>query len=138
MQEQPDPALTQVDFKFDHGTGSKPDQAPDSTKSKPAAVTKKDPSQEEDLIKVVLTAVEDNWLKQAPHPTLDKTKALQVEKDESGDHSECESRDTSEADYLKVKENAAKSATSDDEGTHLCRQGMLIIDNFRILITLNI
>ena len=47
-----------------------------------------------------------------------------MERDESGDHSECESRDTSEADYLKVKENAGKTATSDDEAASLCRQGM--------------
>ena len=87
---------------------------------------KKEPSQEEDLIKVVLTAVEDNWLKQAPQPTLDKSRALQVERDESHDHSDCESRDTSEADsYLKVKESAGKLAMSDEEGAHLCRQGRL-------------
>ena len=64
------------------GQTSQSSQPPQKLAPKP--VTKKEPSQEEDLIKVVLTAVEDNWLKQAPHPTLDKTKALQVERDESG------------------------------------------------------
>ena len=59
-------------------------------------------------------------LQQAPHPTLDKTKALRVERDESADLSESE-RDTSEADYLKVKEKAAQ-LVSDDEGTTLVRQ----------------
>ena len=92
--------------------------------SKGLAEGKKQPirigSKEEDLIQVVLTAVEDNWLKQAPHPTLDKSKALQVERDESADLSESE-RDTSEADYLKVKEKAAQ-LISDDEGTNLVRQ----------------
>ena len=91
-------------------------QDSDGAKKQPVRIG----SKEEDLIQVVLTAVEDNWLKQAPHPTLDKSKALQVERDESADLSESE-RDTSEADYLKVKEKAAQ-LVSDDEGTHLCRQ----------------
>merc|ERR1711971_1208161 len=92
------------------------------THSKPIGTSKKEPSQEEDLIKVVLTAVEDNWLRQAPGTPLDKSRALQVERSLDLDHSDCESRDTSEADYLKVKEKAQKPGASDDEGAQLCRQ----------------
>merc|ERR1711971_158286 len=92
------------------------------THSKPIGTSNKEPSQEEDLIKVVLTAVEDNWLRQAPGTPLDKSKALQVERSLDLDHSDCESRDTSEADYLKVKEKAQKPGASDDEGAQLCRQ----------------
>lgn len=66
--------------------------------------------------------MEDNWLRQAPGTPLDKSKALQVEKSLDLDHSDCESRDTSEADYLKVKEKAQKPGASDDEGAQLCRQ----------------
>ena len=93
------------------------------THSKPISASNKEGSQEEDLIKVVLTAVEDNWLRQAPGTPLDKSKALQVERSLDLDHSDCESRDTSEADYLKVKEKAQKPGASDDEGAQLCRQG---------------
>jgi hypothetical protein len=46
-----------------------------------------------------------------------------VERSLDLDHSDCESRDTSEADYLKVKEKAQKPGASDDEGAQLCRQG---------------
>ena len=67
--------------------------------------------------------MEDNWLRQAPGTPLDKSKALQVERSLDLDHSDCESRDTSEADYLKVKEKAQKPGASDDEGAQLCRQG---------------
>ena len=54
---------------------------------------------DDDLIKVVLSAVEENWLNQAPQPTLDKKRALKNEDSLSltggeGGHSESE-RETS-------------------------------------------
>merc|ERR1712130_957103 len=37
-----------------------------------------DPNLKKDLIHTVLNAVQENWLNQAPKPTLDKAAALQV------------------------------------------------------------
>ncbi len=59
-------------------------------------------AQNDDLIHVVLNAVEDNWLKQAPQPTLDKSKALKEEREaeaaaEGGELSESERSDMSES-----------------------------------------
>jgi hypothetical protein len=129
--QEPHP-ISNVAFKFDHGKvpTAKPVQPEPQTEKdeppppppsvKPKEVKNKPPpGRDDDLIQVVLTAVEENWLKQAPQPTLDKKKALRVEQEESADHSESE-RDTSEADYLKVK--AKVTATSDDEGSSLVRQ----------------
>ena len=45
-------------------TQSSQPQPPPVQKLAPKPIAKKEPSQEEDLIKVVLTAVEGNWLKQ--------------------------------------------------------------------------
>ena len=75
-----------------------------------------------DLIHVVLTAVEQNWLKQAPKPTLDKVKALQAP--DSDPELENSERSTSEADYVKKKVKAQKSLDlkSDDEGAQLFKQ----------------
>ena len=75
-----------------------------------------------DLIHVVMTAVEENWLNQAPKPTLDKVKALQAQ--DSDPELENSERSTSEADYVKKKMNAQKSEDlqSDDEGAQLCKQ----------------
>ena len=75
-----------------------------------------------DLIHVVLTAVEQNWLKQAPKPTLDKVKALQAP--DSDPELENSERSTSEADYIKKKLKAQKSQdlNSDDEGAQLFKQ----------------
>ena len=75
-----------------------------------------------DLIHVMITAVEQNWLNQAPKPTLDKVKALQaLDSDPELENSE---RSTSEADYIKKKVKAQKSKDliSDDEGAQLCKQ----------------
>jgi hypothetical protein len=75
-----------------------------------------------DLIHVVMTAVEENWLNQAPKPTLDKAKALQAP--DSDPELENSERSTSEADYMKKKIKAQKSQDleSDDEGAQLCKQ----------------
>ena len=75
-----------------------------------------------DLIHVVLTAVEENWLNQAPKPTLDKVKALLAQ--DSDPELENSERSTSEADYMKKKTKAQKSQDlqSDDEGAQLCKQ----------------
>ena len=75
-----------------------------------------------DLIHVVLSAVEENWLNQAPKPTLDKVKALQAQ--DSDPELENSERSTSEADYVKKKIKAQKSDDlgSEDEGARLCRQ----------------
>ena len=75
-----------------------------------------------DLIHVVLTAVEENWLNQAPKPTLDKVKAMQAQ--DSDPELENSERSTSEADYMKKKTRAQKSTDleSDDEGARLCKQ----------------
>eukprot|EP00090_Calanus_glacialis_P001804 TRINITY_DN11335_c0_g1_i6.p1 TRINITY_DN11335_c0_g1~~TRINITY_DN11335_c0_g1_i6.p1 ORF type:complete len:1019 (-),score=260.97 TRINITY_DN11335_c0_g1_i6:1216-3828(-) len=81
-----------------------------------------DPNLKKDLIHVVLTAVEENWLNQAPKPTLDKVAALQaLDSDPELENSE---RSTSEADYVKKKMKAQKSEdlNSDDEGAQLCKQ----------------
>jgi len=81
-----------------------------------------DPNLKKDLIHVVLSAVEENWLNQAPKPTLDKVAALQaVDSDPDLENSE---RSTSEADYVKKKIKAQKSEdlNSDDEGAQLCKQ----------------
>ena len=75
-----------------------------------------------DLIHVVLTAVEENWLNQAPKPTLDKVKAMQAQ--DSDPELENSERSTSEADYMKKKTRAQKSTDlqSDDEGAQLFKQ----------------
>merc|ERR1712013_679444 len=81
-----------------------------------------DPNLKKDLIHVVLSAVEENWLNQAPKPTLDKVAALQaLDSDPELENSE---RSTSEADYVKKKMKAQKSEdlNSDDEGAQLCKQ----------------
>jgi len=81
-----------------------------------------DPNLKKDLIHVVLSAVEENWLNQAPKPTLDKVAALQaLDSDPELENSE---RSTSEADYVKKKMKAQKSEdlNSDDEGARLCKQ----------------
>ena len=54
-----------------------------------------------DLIHTVLNAVQENWLNQAPKPTLDKVAALQVA--DSDPELENSERSTSEADYKKKK-----------------------------------
>ena len=75
-----------------------------------------------DLIHVVLTAVEENWLNQAPKPHLDKVKALQAQ--DSDPELENSERSTSEADYVKKKMKAQKSEDlgSEDEGARLFKQ----------------
>ena len=99
----------------------------DSEKVKSKAVSKTASVESEedlkkDLIHKVLTAVEENWLNQAPKPTLDKVKALQAP--DSDPELENSERSTSEADYIKKKLKAQKSKDlgSDDEGAQLWRQ----------------
>ena len=75
-----------------------------------------------DLIHTVLNAVQENWLNQAPKPTLDKVAALQVA--DSDPELENSERSTSEADYKKKKTAAQQGgvANSDDEGAQLWKQ----------------
>ena len=136
-------AISNVEFKFDDtGKLSKEDlkqigqQAKlDSHKQSSAGATGESngkPTQHEetgddtnlkkDLIHTVLNAVQDNWLNQAPKPTLDKAAALQVP--DSDPELENSERSTSEADYMKKKMKAQKKEqiTSDDEGAQLWRQ----------------
>ena len=77
---------------------------------------------EKDLIHTVLNAVQENWLNQAPKPTLDKVAALQVA--DSDPELENSERSTSEADYKKKKTAAQQEgvAHSDDEGVQLWKQ----------------
>ena len=70
----------------------------------------------DDLIHVVLNAVEENWLNQAPQPTLDKAKALRGHEHENAaaelsELSESE-KDTHELEKLKVEQREL-----DDEAT---------------------
>ena len=81
-----------------------------------------DPNLKKDLIHTVLNAVQENWLNQAPKPTLDKVAALQVP--DSDPELENSERSTSEADYMKKKMKAQKkeNINSDDEGAQLWKQ----------------
>ena len=81
-----------------------------------------DPNLKKDLIHTVLNAVQENWLNQAPKPTLDKAAALQLP--DSDPELENSERSTSEADYIKKKLNAQKRENigSDDEGAQLWKQ----------------
>ena len=81
-----------------------------------------DPNLKKDLIHTVLNAVQENWLNQAPKPTLDKAAALQVP--DSDPELENSERSTSEADYMKKKLKAQKkdNINSDDEGAQLWKQ----------------
>ena len=81
-----------------------------------------DPDLKKDLIHTVLNAVQENWLNQAPKPTLDKVAALQVP--DSDPELENSERSTSEADYMKKKMKAQKKEDihSDDEGAQLWKQ----------------
>merc|ERR1719270_2503675 len=81
-----------------------------------------DPNLKKDLIHTVLNAVQENWLNQAPKPTLDKAAALQVP--DSDPELENSERSTSEADYIKKKMKAQKKEiiNSDDEGAQLWKQ----------------
>ena len=81
-----------------------------------------DPDLKKDLIHTVLNAVQENWLNQAPKPTLDKVAALQVP--DSDPELENSERSTSEADYMKKKMKAQKKENihSDDEGAQLWKQ----------------
>ena len=81
-----------------------------------------DPDLKKDLIHTVLNAVQENWLNQAPKPTLDKVAALQVP--DSDPELENSERSTSEADYMKKKIKAQKKENihSDDEGAQLWKQ----------------
>jgi hypothetical protein len=55
-------------------------------------------------IKVVLSAVEENWLNQAPQPTLDKAQALRVKSEDLSELSESECSTICDlADYTKQK-----------------------------------
>jgi hypothetical protein len=49
----------------------------------------------EDLIHAVLTAVEENWLNQAPQPTLDKSRALLAMARGASDETDVSERDVS-------------------------------------------
>ena len=81
-----------------------------------------DPNLKKDLIHTVLSAVQENWLNQAPKPTLDKVAALQ--RPDSDPELENSERSTSEADYKKKKTAAqqGEGTHSDDEGAQLWKQ----------------
>merc|ERR1719481_2015339 len=85
-------------------------------------ITDVDSDLKNDLIHTVLSAVEENWLNQAPKPHLDKVAALQAA--DSDPELENSERSTSEADYVKKKLKAQRSSDllSDDEGAQLCKQ----------------
>ena len=77
---------------------------------------------DDDLIRVVLSAVEENWLKQAPQPTLDKEKALKEESSIADvDESEKDTSCSEATDYFKEKIKAQGSGTGNvgDEAERL-------------------
>ena len=102
-------------MKTDNANG----QAKEPTSQEPDT---DDPDLKKDLIHTVLNAVQENWLNQAPKPTLDKVAALQVP--DSDPELENSERSTSEADYMKKKMKAQKKENihSDDEGAQLWKQ----------------
>ena len=135
--------LADVEFKFDEsGKFSKEDlkQAKKTetketpTADQPVGLTEEeqagkslksdleDPNLKKDLIHTVLNAVQENWLNQAPKPTLDKVAALQ--RPDSDPELENSERSTSEADYKKKKTAAQQrdEMNSDDEGAQLWKQ----------------
>ena len=139
--------LSDVQFKFDEsGKFSKEDlkqtiktetneeqnadqrarQAKEDANGKPSQSGVKseleDPNLKSDLIHTVLTAVQENWLNQAPKPTLDKVAALQ--RPDSDPELENSERSLSEADYKKKKTAVQQGGevNSDDEGAQLWKQ----------------
>lgn len=96
-------------------------EEPNGNLSQPSLNPEEDPIKK-DLIHTVLNAVQENWLNQAPKPTLDKVAALQVA--DSDPELENSERSTSEADYKKKKTAAQQGGVtnSDDEGAQLWKQ----------------
>ena len=78
--------------------------------------TKKGLADNEDLIHVVLNAVEENWLNQAPQPTLDKAQALRGHEHETAgaDLSEVSESEKDTHEFEKMKREQREL---DDEAT---------------------
>ena len=70
----------------------------------------------DDLIHVVLNAVEENWLNQAPQPTLDKAQALRGHEHETVE-AELSELSESEKDTHELEKMKRKQRELDDEAT---------------------